>query len=169
LAAVVLSRSEVSRLQDAHAELCEIQESVTAAIDRIGSNVRQGASANDDDRAQLENWQARLCEAALTLKEELAAFTLAALGDAIEAVIGELAAEEQNVELRRMLGEITAVALDGKTRPLLEPVVQQVRTADPVTMSDETRQTFYALYRVLSTPLHAVDMQDFEAVQKAFG
>jgi len=166
---MLLSRSEVRQLQELSAELRNTQESVVATLDRIRSRVRQGASPDEGDLAQLGAWHARLRQAGLALEAELTTFTLSALDDAITALLDELAAEERNSELRRMLDEIAAVPLDSKTRPSLETVVKQARTADPAAMPDETRDAFRALHRVLSTPWHAIDTQDFEAAQKAFG
>jgi hypothetical protein len=172
MAAVMLFRSEVTQLQDAHAELLQIQETVATALDSMGSRVRQGMPVDDDDLVQLEQleqWQTRMRGAALKLKEDPAVFSLSTLDEAIKDMLSKLAAEEQNTELRRMLTEIAAVPLEGETISLLEHVVQQAQVADPVNMSAETRQAFRALYRVLSMPPHAVETQDFEVVQRAFG
>ena len=140
-----------------------------AGLDRIRSRVRQGSSPDEDDLAQLREWTARLQQAGLALEEEPTAFTLSALDEAITSLVDELAAEERNSELRRMLDEIAAVSLDAKTRPSLEAVVAQARTADPAAIPEETRDAFRALHSVLSAPWHAIDTRDFEAVQKAFG
>lgn len=167
--ATLLSRSEVSRLQELSAELRNTQEPVVAALDRVRSRVRQGTSPDEGDLAQLGEWITRLHQAGLALEEEPTTFTLSALDEAITNLLNELAAEERNSDLRRMLDEIAAVPLDSKTRPSLEAIVEQARTADPAAMPEETRDAFRALHHVLSTPWHAIDTRDFEAAQKAFG
>src|SRR5438552_3786174 len=121
---MLLSRSEVSLLQELSAELHNTQESVLATLDRIRSRVRQGASPDEGDLAQVGEWHARLRQAGLALEAEPATFTLSALDEAITTLLNELAAEEQNSELRRMLDEIAAVPLDSKTRPSLETVAE---------------------------------------------
>ena len=85
------------------------------------------------------------------------------------AALSELVADEQNSELRGLLGEIAEAEFDGDREPLLEAVAQQARTADPLTMPEETKAAFRALYRLMSAPLHAVDPEDAEAVRIAFG
>ncbi len=166
---MLLSRSEVSQLQEQSAELHNTQGSVVAALDRIRSSVHQGTFPDEGDLAQLGEWHARLRQAGLALDAELATFTLSALDDAITALLTKLAADERNSELRHVLAEIAAVTLDSKTRPSLETVVEQARTADPAAMPDEAGEAFCALHRVLRAPWHAIETRDFEAVQKAFG
>ena len=85
------------------------------------------------------------------------------------AALSELVADEQNSELRSLLGEIAEAEFDGDRKPLLEAVAQQARTADPLTMPEETQAAFRALHRLMSAPLHAVDPEDAEAVRIAFG